>query len=413
MTFWLVAFLMAAAVTALVLLALRRGGAEQRAAEADMQVYKDQLKEVDRDLARGVITETEAETVRVEVSRRLLEADRAVKAGGSDGAAPRSATIVAAALMVAVVLGGAFGLYRMLGAPGYPDLPLAARIAAAENARVNRPDQATAEAEVGALPRLPVDADPRYLELMDKLRATVAERPDDLEGHRLLVRNEVALGNFSAARDAQERVLAILGDDATATDFSDYADVLVMAAGGYVSPEAEAALTQALRRDPANKAARYYSGLLMIQTGRPDIGFRLWRALLEQSAPTDPWVAPIRAQLPELAQIAGVRNFQMPPMPAGTAVPGRGPTAEQMEAAAEMTAEDRAEMIRGMVEGLSDRLATQGGPPEDWARLIGALGVLGETDQARAIADEAEQVFAGNDTALSMIADARARAGIN
>lgn len=414
MTFWIVAFLMTAAVAALVLLALWRGGEEQRAAEADMQVYKDQLKEVERDLARGVITEAEAGTVRVEVSRRLLEADREAKAGVTGGRAPRAATLAAAVGMAVLVVGGAFGLYRVLGQPGYPDLPLAERIAAAEEARRNRPSQAEAEAEAQALPQLPVEADPRYLELMDKLRATVAERPDDLEGHRLLVRNEAALGNFVAAREAQAQVLALLGENATAQDYADYADMLVLAAGGYVSPAAEAALTRALERDPTNGAARYYSGLLLVQTGRPDIAFRLWRALLEQSSPNDPWVEPIRAQLPDLAEIAGVRNFQMPPrMAAGPAVPGVGPTAEQMEAAAEMTPEERMQMIRGMVEGLSDRLATEGGPPEDWARLIGALGVLGETDQARAIADEAETVFAGNDAALSTIADARMRAGIN
>jgi cytochrome c-type biogenesis protein CcmH len=84
-----------------------------------------------------------------------------------------------------------------------------------------------------------------------------------------------------------------------------------------------------------------------------------------------------------------------------------------MDAAAEMTPEARMEMIQGMVAGLSDRLATEGGPPEDWARLIGALGVLGNTEQAAAIAAEAEQVFAGNDAALSLIAEARTRAGLN
>lgn len=414
MTFWIVAFLMTAAVAALVLLALWRGGEEQRAAEADMQVYKDQLKEVERDLARGVITEAEAGTVRVEVSRRLLEADREAKAGGTGARAPRAATLAAAVGMAVLVVGGAFGLYGVLGQPGYPDLPLAERIAAAEEARRNRPSQAEAEAEAQAMPQLPVEADPRYLELMDKLRATVEERPDDLDGHRLLVRNEAALGNFVAAREAQARVLAILGENATAQDYADYADMLVLAAGGYVSPAAEAALTRALERDQTNGAARYYSGLLFVQTGRPDIAFRLWRALLEQSGPNDPWVEPIRAQLPDLAEIAGVRNFQLPPrMAPGPAVPGVGPTAEQMEAAADMTPEERMQMIRGMVEGLSDRLANEGGPPEDWARLIGALGVLGETDQARAIAAEAETVFAGNDAALSAIAEARMRAGIN
>jgi cytochrome c-type biogenesis protein CcmH len=408
MAFWIVAFVMTAAVAALILLALRRGGEEARAAEADMQVYRDQLKEVDRDVARGVLTPAEAETIRVEVSRRLLEADRAAAVAAEGRQAPGALTGAMAALTAVTVVGGTFALYQWLGAPGYPDLPLAARLEMAAEARANRPGQAAAEAEAAAMAEPRPAPDAEYLKLMERLRTTVAERPDDLQGHRLLARNEAALGNFAAALAAQARVIEILGESATGADFADQADMMVMAAGGYVSPETEAVLEQALQRDPENGTALYYSGLSMLQTGRPDLAFRLWDGLLRQSAPTDPWVVPIRAQIETLAEVAGVFNYELPRM--GDAP---GPTQEQMDAAAEMTPEARMEMIQGMVQGLSDRLATEGGPPEDWARLIGALGVLGNTEQAAAIADEAEQVFAGNDAALSLIAEARMRAGLN
>ena len=63
-------------------------------------------------------------------------------------------------------------------------------------------------------------------------------------------------------------------------------------------------------------------------------------------------------------------------------------------------------MIRGMVSRLSDRLATQGGSPAEWARLIRAYGVLGDPARAHAIADEAMQVFAATPEALAQIADA-------
>ena len=410
MIFWALAFLIAAAIAALLLLALRRGGQEQRAAAADLRVYKDQLDEVDRDLARGVLTAAEAETIRVDVSRRLLEADRQATGAAADPLPPGAATGAAAVLIAVALVGGGLLLYTRVGAPGYPDLPLATRIEMAEAARAGRPDQATAEADAAARPLPPVAAGEDYLRLMEQLRATLAQRPDDLQGQRLLARNEAGLGNYAAARAAQERVLDLLGETAQAEDWSDYADILVIAAGGYVSPEAEAALGEALHRDPANGPALYYSGLAMIQTGRPDLGFRIWDRLLAQSRPTDPWVMPVRARIRELAQVAGVRNYEPPRGITAGAAPG--PTAEQMEAAAEMSPEERMEMIRGMVGGLSDRLATEGGPAEDWARLIAALGVLGEAEQARAIAAEAEEVFAGDDLALSMIAEARARAGL-
>jgi cytochrome c-type biogenesis protein CcmH len=69
-------------------------------------------------------------------------------------------------------------------------------------------------------------------------------------------------------------------------------------------------------------------------------------------------------------------------------------------------------MIEGMVAGLAERLAAQGGPPEDWARLVRSLGVLGRGDEAAAIRDEARQAFAGDAAALALIAAAAREAGL-
>jgi cytochrome c-type biogenesis protein CcmH len=297
-----------------------------------MQVYRDQLKEVDRDVARGVLSGGRS---RNDPGRGVAPAARGRPAGAAaDGGrdAPGAATGAMAALTAAVVVGGTIALYLWLGAPGYPDLPLATRIEMAEAARANRPDQASAEAEAANMARPGVEASAEYLALMERLRATVAERPDDVQGHRLLARNEAALGNYVAARAAQDRVVALLGETATAQDLADQADLMVMAAGGYVSPEAEAVLARALARDPRNGAARYYSGLLMAQTGRADLAFQLWDGLLRESAPTDPWVPPIRAQIRAVAEIAGVTDYA-PQIGVGRACAAPGPTAEQVEAA--------------------------------------------------------------------------------
>jgi len=83
-----------------------------------------------------------------------------------------------------------------------------------------------------------------------------------------------------------------------------------------------------------------------------------------------------------------------------------------MQAAAGMEAGDREAMIRGMVGQLNARLAAEGGPAEDWARLISSYGVLGETEAARAIWDEARVVFAGDAGAMSQIAAAAESAGV-
>jgi cytochrome c-type biogenesis protein CcmH len=69
-------------------------------------------------------------------------------------------------------------------------------------------------------------------------------------------------------------------------------------------------------------------------------------------------------------------------------------------------------MIEGMVDGLAERLAAEGGPPEDWARLIRSLGVLGRRDEAAAILLEARQVHAGDAAGLAAIDAAGRDAGL-
>lgn len=415
MAFWIVAGGLALSVGALLARAiLLPSGLSAPAASRDAEVYRDQLKEIDRDLARGVLAADEARSVRVEVSRRLLDADRRSSDSAGTGRAPRAAGIAGAGFMLLSAAVGAPVLYGMIGAPGYGDQPLASRIENARIAREDRPGQAAAEAAAAARPRSATpDPDPAYLELVEKLRVALVDRAGDLEGHRLLARNEAGLGNFAAAYSAQERVLEILGERALASDHADLADLMILAAGGYVSPEAEAALDAALALDPANGAARYYMGLMHAQTGRPDLAFRAWRSLLAESTPDAPWTAPIEARIGDVARLAGVR-FDLPDNPENAPMPafGAGPTREQVEAAAEMDPQERTDMIRGMVEGLALRLADDGGPPEDWARLIGALGVLGETARARAIWDEARQAFADSPQALAAIRVAAERAGV-
>ncbi len=407
MVFWSVAALLAVAVCALMVLALLRARDRDAAAAAyDLDIYRDQLKEVERDLARGTVTADEAERVRLEVSRRILEADRAAQGATEVSFAPRTASITTAVLIGAVVVGGALAIYAQLGAPGYPDLPLKSRLSAAEELRANRPDQDQAEIANGADLPAPPGVEPQVQELMEKLRAATTRNPDDLRGQMLLTRYEARLGDFAAARRAQARVIALKGDAATGADHADLADLMILAAGGYVSPQAEAALHKALAEDPRNGAARYYLAQMHIQTGRPDLGFDIWRALLAESRPQAPWVAPIRAQIEDVARLAGVR-FQLPPDPA---LPG--PSAGDMAAAAEMSDEDRQNMIRGMVEGLGERLATSGGTPQEWARLIGALGVLGEGERAAKIWAEAQATFAASEDALATIRAAAVQAGV-
>ncbi len=397
-------------IVALVAQGLRRGarvaGAEP-GARREMRIYADQLKEIERDRARGLIPEDEAGRLRAETARRLLEADR--RGATPSGESPRAMKALALVLILAVPLGAAL-LYAREGARLYPDQPLVNRHAEAQALRAARPSQAAMEADWQADPARPAppEAEEQYLALMAQLRSALAERPDDTRGLRLLAVNEGNLGNHSASAAAWTRLIALEGEAdpaaVTVEDLTALAEAMVLATGGRVSPEADAVLERLLALDPASGTGRYYLGLMFAQTGRPDLTFRLWRGLLEDSAPGDPWVPAIRGTIGDLAEIAGVR-YTLPPETAG----GRGPSAEDIADAAGLSAEERAERIGGMVEGLAARLANQGGSAAEWAQLIGALAVLGQSERAQAIRAEARLVFADQPEALAQI-DAAARA---
>lgn len=404
MTFWVLIFLIALLITGLLGLSLLRGRrSDEPTAAYDLRVYREQLAGVDRDLARGVIADADAERVRTEISRRILAADAQMRGEAAASGPSRIVSIVALLLIAAFLIGGGLAMYRQMGAVGFPDMPLSARLEMANDLRENRPSQF--EAEEIATPVQAPTLEEGYATLLNRLRETVAERPDDLQGHILLAQHETNAGNFRAGYEAQSRVIALSGPDAPAEAYSDLAEMMILAAGGYVSPEAEAALRQALHRDQDLGPARYYWGQMLAQTGRPDMAYRVWLDTLNAAPAGAPWAEAIRGQIEELAFRAGVFNT-----PDFSAAPG--PSQDDVNAAAALSPDERQEMIRGMVDGLSDRLATEGGSPEEWARLIAALGVLGEAQRAIAIRDEAMAVFAGNTEALQMIDAAAYQAGI-
>lgn len=408
MSFWIIIAAMALAVGAVLTLALLRGrDGGMSAAEYDLQVYRDQLKEVDRDLARGVIAEAEAERVRTEVSRRLLAADAQMHAHNPESAKRTGVSTILGMGLLAAALAGSIVLYTQIGAPGYRDVPLEARVAASDQARTERLNQAEAEARAPASPPA-AEIDPDYMVLMERLRDTVKNRPDDLRGLQLLVRNEASLGNVSAAHQAQQEVIRVKGPEATANDHALLADLMIASAAGYVSTEAEAALRTALQTDPQNPTSRYYLGAYLIQVDRPDAAFRMWEQLLRESRPDAPWVAPIRAQIEDVAWRAGVQYR----LPENRDVVTVGPSDDDIEAAREMTPEDRNEMIRDMVSRLAARIDNEGGAPEEWARLITAYGVLGETERAAAVWEEAQSAFWDAPGSLEQIRDSAVRAGV-
>jgi len=399
--FWIICGVLTLGIGATLWRAMNRA-APSTSDVPDLEIYKAQLDEVERDVARGVLSDTEADQLRTEVKRRLLNADK-VQTGAafkSGGPSVLGYAGIGAVIVIAV------GTYWTIGAPGYGDLPLETRKQLTAEAAAVRPSQEEAQ-RAFAETQFPPAAAPELVALVEQLRVAMQDRPDDIRGLTLLARNEAILGNYDDAIAAQQQLIAVKGDAVTPADVADLAELMIVATGSYVSPQAEARLREALAGDPTLGAARYYLGSMYNQTGRPDEAFRIWQALLLENPDDAPWSQPIRDQIDAVALRAGITRYEQPPSSVR-----RGPSAADIAAAQDMSPEDRAAMIQNMVAGLSQRLAEEGGPPSDWARLIAAYGVLGARDQAEAVLLEARLVFQGNDGAQALLDDAAARAGI-
>ena len=347
---WAILAAMTLAVTAaLVVPLLRPRPARGRRADFNRQVYRDQLGELDADVERGVVTAAEAEAARVEIQRRLI-----ATADGDGGAPAAAGAPRAAALAVAVLVpAAALGVYLWLGSPGAPAAPEPPRAAGAEAAR---------EAQE-------LDAN------IEKLRAHLARQGGDLQGWLLLARSLSVLGRHGEAAAAYRQAAAI--DPGNLDVKAGAAEALVAASGGRVTPEARAGFREVLAARPGDPAARYYLALSKAQAGELGDAFDMWRSLLLDAPADAPWREPVAQRVRELAARLGVDGAAAAPRPKDGGE-RRGPTAEDVAAAADMPPEERVRMIRGMVEGLAARLEDQPDDAQGWRRLVRVYDVLGE-----------------------------------
>ena len=377
MTFWLIAGALSALAIALLLWPLLRRPAEVAPRHAhDLQVYRDQLTEIDREAAEGNLGAEQAAAARSEIERRLLTADEAgaeTGAGAPGGPAQprpieRAVTwCLAVALCFAIPL-AAVGLYLGLGNPGIPAMPFAERPVPAA------PSEIADEGDMAAL--------------ISRLAERLAEEPDNRDGWMLLGRSYAEIGWFDAAAEAYRQAIALGFDDAEVQGA--LGEMLAAQADGVIGPEARNAFAAALAQDPRNSRALYYAGLALAQDGRAQEAIDLWLDLLRQSSAEAPWRPVVAQQILEAAASLGIEAPEIPVAADAAGGVQPGPSAADIEAAGEMSAEDRAAFIRAMVARLAERLEREPGDFQGWLRLARAYGVLGEADRASAALARAE-----------------------
>jgi len=381
MLLWIAFAVLTAAVLAAVLAPLARPvRSEESAPPADLgtlAVYRHQLVEIETERARGLIGAAEAEAARLEVSRRLLAAaDRSGRAE-THAAAPRVLlesrhASIALGTAVAVPL-LALALYLAQGSPSMPSNPFAARTDAAK--------------EQAELQRM-------IAKVEERLRAA----PEDGKGWEVIAPVYLKLGRFRDAQTAYANAARLQGE--TVKLLAGIAEASIFASDGVVTEEARAAYEKILKLEPGRVEARFWLAMAKEQDGRLADALADYDALLKGAPPEAPYRPPLNLRIKEVsARIAAAADKI-------------GPTLADIEAAAKLSPQQRQQMIAGMVDGLAQRLKSNGKDLPGWLRLLNAYAVLGRTDDARKALAEARRNFDGDARALADLSKLAATLGL-
>ncbi len=360
MILWLVIGLMTAgALAALVIPLIVRPRAAPPRADYDLAIYRDQLKELESDLSRGLISENQAVAARTEIERRMLNAARGLEATGAAQAAPARPRLrwLGIGLLGTIVPAAAIGLYVTLGQPGLPSRPFAGVPAAPAQTMAGR---GVEEATQNLLRRL-------------------AENPEDIRGWVLLGRSYVALERYDDAVEALRRALALSQGDLNILAF--YAEALVLAADGMVTEDARRAFNTVRDARPDDIAARYYLARAELQAERVDKALEMWLSLAADTPREVPWRDALERDIRRAASVLGADLDEIPAAPSAEPTP-RGPSEEDIAAAGQMSPQERLEMIRDMVDGLAARLEEDPSDIAGWRQLARSYEVLGESEKA-------------------------------
>jgi cytochrome c-type biogenesis protein CcmH len=359
MVLWIILALLTAAVAIALLYPLSRRRDQHPDKAQEVEVYRDQMKELERDEAQGLISPVEARYARAEIGRRLLAAASTAEARQSAGASRGGAAAAAV-----VILPPAIGLclYIMMGNPGLPDQPLEARLA----------DPGT---NVGLL--------------IAKVERHLAHDPNDGAGWEVVAPVYLRSMRVADAQNAYRNAIRILGP--SSERLSGLGEALMAANDGIVTNEAREAFEQAVKLEAGNTRARFYVGIGLEQAGQRDEAKAAFEEIARLSPPDAPWMDLVNEHI--------AKNGRAPASGAAPNADGAapsdapGPTAADVASAANLSQDDRQAMIRGMVDGLAARLEAEPSDIEGWKRLIRSYMVLGERDEAEAAVSRGLQVL--------------------
>ena len=436
MTLWIILTIMTSAAAVLLSAPfIRRLDQPQAESAGDIEVYRDQLKEVKNEQRQGLIDDAQAEAARLEIERRALAAVKSEQPvmptlSGSE----RKFAVIC---VTGIVVLGSVGLYA---ATGNPDLPSmrgsgAAQQAAASITRDPSPPKNIAAAmetlaAVGQGQPQPGQAQPQSQpqaqsgvppvdEMIERLAARLQQNPRDGQGWRTLGWSYFNIGRFSEASEAYAKAIELSPNVAEIR--SARIEALVRSADGVVTADAKNAIEDTLKIDPGDTRARFFKGLAKEQGGDKTSALTDWKEVLKDANPDESWVPDLKNRIGGLERDLGVDAAARPTEPkaaiAGESpetlrapgesqIPptvGKGPSPQDVRTAEAMPPGERAATIEGMVARLAERLKKDGSDVPGWIQLVRSYRVLGRSEEVKSATADARAALANNQEALQRL----------
>jgi cytochrome c-type biogenesis protein CcmH len=431
MTLWLILTIMTS-VAAVLMSApfIRRFGQPSAASTGNVEVYRDQLKELEDEVGLGMIDDTHAETARIEIKRRALAADR-MERPVTPNLSSDERNFAAIGVAGIVVL-GSVGLYAVTGKPDLPSMRgsgTAQRASAAFAQDLSIPESfaaSMAPASESQEQLRPQAGLPPVDEMIRRLAARLLQNPKDAEGWRTLGWSYFSMGRFSEASEAYAKAIELSPNIAEIR--SARIEALVRSADGVVTSDAKSAIEDTLKLDPKDARARFFKGLAKEQGGDRTSALADWIELQKDVNSDEPWVSDLKKRISELEGDIGTPRPGVPKSTAGGELlerlraPGgpqmsqsfeKGPSQEDVRAAEAMLPAERSAMIRGMVDGLANRLEQSPRDADGWIKLVRSRVVLGETELAKRALARGLEVFADDKQQRDRIAAAAQQLGLS
>lgn len=387
MVFWiLVAVLVAGVTLAIIRPLLRAPEPASPSAEADIAVYKDQLKEIAADEGRGTLASDEAESARTEIARRLLRVTQDnTKSSTASRASAVNRFIVPVSLATAVALPiVSLGLYLAYGRPGMPAQPLSERLA---------------EANTSSSPN----------DLVAKVEQRLREHPEDGRGWDVIAPVYYAMGRYPDAADAYQKALRLVGENPKR--LQGFANARIRMENGIVPDDARKALQRILALDPKAIEPKIWLALAKEQDGHLTEAAADYKDLIT-TAPNDaPWRPVLLQRLAKIDPKSAEAFANAQPSATDNAASGV-PSGPGAAAVMNMKPEERQAFIAQMVDNLAARLKANGSDVEGWVRLIRAYQVLGRHDDAVKALGDARASLKDNQGGLAQVEDLARQLGL-